>query len=89
MPTLGDLASADQQHAALRATLDKLVGDARTYVIGRGYDPDDVGVWAQAALSGPLDAALDLVGNDAEAVMAVLTGLLAEAVLRLAKEVAR
>ncbi len=85
MPALGDVASADQQHATIRAALDKLVADAGTHVIGRGYDPDDVGVWAQVCLSGPLEAALDLVGNDdAEAVMAALVGMLGEAVLRLA-----
>ena len=83
----GDIAWADQQHAVIRAALDKLVADAGKHVIGRGFDPDDVGVWTQACLSGPLEAAIDLAGDDdAETVMAMLVGLLGEAVLRLAKE---
>ena len=89
LPNHGSVAAADQQHATIRAALDKLVTDARKNVIGRGYDPDDVGVWAQACLSGSLEAALDLAGDDAEDaefIMSILIGLAAEAVLRLAKE---
>ncbi len=89
LPTLGSVAVADQQHATIKSALDRLVDDAGKYIIGRGSDPDDVGVWAQACLSGPLEAALDLAGDDAddaEFIMAILVGLAAEAVLRLAKE---
>lgn len=88
LPDLGtaDVAAADQQHATIKTALDKLVSDARKYIIGRGYDPTDVGVWAQACMSGPLEAALDLAGDDdGETVLAALTMMLAEAVLRLAQ----
>ncbi len=86
LDALSDVAIADQQHATIRAAVDKLVADAGANVIGNGYDPNDVGVWAHACLSGPLEAALDLVGgDDAEAVMAALVGMLGEAILRLAR----
>lgn len=89
LPDHGSVAVADQQHATVKEALDRLVRDARTNIIGHGYDPDNVGVWAQACLSGPLEAALDLAGDDAddaEFIVSILIGLAAEAVLRLAKE---
>lgn len=80
------IAAADQQHAMIRAEVDKLTADARSYIIGRKYDPNDVGVWAMTGLSGTLEAALRLAGNDPDRITTVLVGMVAESVLRLAQQ---
>ena len=64
-PNAAQLAVADQKHALARATVGTLVDDARRYIVGRGYDPDDVGVWIDVSMHECIDAAAAM-SNDQE-----------------------
>lgn len=86
-PTPAQLAGADRKYAATRVALTRLVERVRGDLASSGAASTDLVAWLEVVAGPCLEAALPLAINDKgrDDMMAVLGGLLGEAVLRLAR----